>query len=144
MAQTTLVNKFGRVMGWNQVQFVLFGRTVEGIQELSYNDEVEKEAVMGAGPMPIGTGSGVYKAECSITLLAEEYNGLMASLPANTRIQDVPGTDVSVLYLQGDRVVKDMIRNFEFTGATKEVKQGDKFIGMKMGCFCTHIDWNVQ
>lgn len=144
MAQTTLVNKFGRMMGWNQVQFVLFGRTVEGISELSYNDEVEKEAVMGAGAMPVGTGQGNYKAECSITLLAEEFNGLIASLPANTRIQDIPPTDVSVLYMQGDKVVKDMIRNFEFTGATKEVKQGDKSIAMKMGCFCTHIDWNVQ
>lgn len=144
MAATTIVNKFGRVMGWNQVQLVLFGRTVEGISEISYDDEVEKEAVMGAGQMPIGTGEGTYKAKCSMTLLMEEFNGLMDSLPANSRIQDVPPTDVTVLYLRGDKVVKDVIRGFEFTGATKESKQGDKSINVKMGCFCTHIDYNVQ
>lgn len=144
MAQTTIVNKFGRIMGWNQVQLVLFGRTVEGITEISYDDEQEKEAIMGGGNMPVGVGTGNYKAKCSITLLSEEYNGLMASLPANTRIQDIPATDVSVLYMNGTSVVKDVIRNFEFVGAAKEIKQGDKMIAMKIPCFCTHIDWRVQ
>jgi hypothetical protein len=144
MAQTNIINKFGRIIGWNQVQLVLFGRTLEGITEFSYDDEVEKEAVMGAGKFPIGTGEGTYKAKCSITVLSEEYNALMDSLPANTRIQDVPGTDVSVLYMRGDKQVKDVIRGFEFTGASKELKQGDKSIAMKLSCYCTHIDWNVQ
>jgi hypothetical protein len=140
---TNIVNRFGRVAGWNQVQLVLFGRTVEGVMELSYDDEEEKEAVMGAGKMPIGVGTGNYKAKCSMTLLSEEYNGLMASLPANTRIQDVPATDVSV-HPTTQVVVKDVIRNFEFVGAAKEIKQGDKSIAMKIPCFCTHIDWLVQ
>lgn len=144
MAQTSIVNKFGRMLGWNQVKLVLYGRTVEGISELSYNDSVEKEVVMGAGRMPIGTAEGAYEAEASLTLYIEEYNALLDSMPANTRIQDIPATDVPVLYELRNTVKKDVLRNMEFTGATKEVKQGDKVIAMKMGVFITHIDWNQQ
>lgn len=144
MAQTSIVNKFGRMLGWNQVKLVLYGRTVEGVSELSYNDSVEKEVVMGAGRMPIGTAEGPYKAEASLTLYIEEYNALLDSMPANTRIQDIPATDVPVLYELRNTVKKDVLRNMEFTGATKEVKQGDKVIAMKMGVFITHIDWNQQ
>ena len=41
----TLINKFGRVAGWNNVQVVMLGRQVEGITALSYKDSVEKENV---------------------------------------------------------------------------------------------------
>lgn len=143
MAQQTVVNRFGNVVGWSEIKLVLFGRPVEGIMELSYGYEQEKEAVMAAGDMPVGVGRGNYKANVSMTLLLEEYRGLVASLPPGKRLVDVDPTDITVLTLQGDRVTKDVIKNFEFTGATKEVKQGDKFIGVKMGCFCTHIDEGV-
>ncbi|MBL8002391.1 MAG: hypothetical protein JNL05_10555 [Flavobacteriales bacterium] len=144
MAQTNLINKFGRVSGWNDVQLVLFGRTVEGIQEFSYDDNQEKEAIKGQGGMPIGMGRGNYEAKCSITILMEEFHGLLKSLPAGKRLQEVLPTDVPVLYMQGEEVVKDVIRGFEFTGATKELKQGDKAVWVKLGVVCTHIDWLVQ
>lgn len=144
MAQNVLVAKFGRVLGWNQVQVVMFGRTLEGVTEISYKDNKEMEAVMGAGPMPVGYGEGPYKAEFSITVLSEEYHALMASLAANTRVEDIPATDVSVLYQLNGRVVKDVIHNVKLLGGDKSVKQGDKSIPMKLPCFCTHIQWNVQ
>lgn len=144
MPQTTIINKFGKILGWNQVKLSLYGRTLEGITELEYKDTVDKEPVMGAGKYPVGMGEGGYKAECSITILAEEYHGMIKSLPANTRIQDIPATDVPVLYqLPNDTtIIKDVVRNVEFTGVTKAVKQGDKMIAMKCELVCTHIDWN--
>lgn len=76
----TLINKFGRVAGWNNVKVVMLGRQVEGITALSYKDSVEKENVYGAGGMPVGRGEGNYKAEASITLLKEEVNALLLAL----------------------------------------------------------------
>lgn len=140
---TTIINKFGRMAGWNQVQLVLFGRTVEGIASLSYDDNVEKETIMGGGKYPIGTGEGNYKAKMELELYAEEVHAILRSAPAGTRLQDIPATDVPVLYEFKDRIDKDVIRGFEFTGVTKEVKQGDKVIKVKVGCFLTHIDWLV-
>lgn len=144
MAQTTIINNFGTVIGWNQHQLVLFGRTVEGITKISYKDSQEVEAIMGAGKYPVGTGEGNYKAECSITLLLEEVHAIMNSMPAGQRIQDIPPTDIPVLTIRNGVVKKDVIRNFRFTGMGKEVSQGDKEVKVEMPCFCTHIDWNVQ
>ena len=142
MANATIINSFGNVSGWNQIQFVLFGRTVEGIRKISYKDSREMESIMGAGPYPIGYNDGNYKAECSVELLFEEWQALMASLPAGTRIQDIPATDIPVLTMRNGKVTKDVIRNFRFPNQGKEVQQGDKSIYMDMGGFCSHIDWN--
>lgn len=139
-----IINNFGRVAGWNQHQVVLMGRQLVGISKISYKDSTEVEAVYGAGGMPIGTGEGNYKAECSMTLLKEEVEGLLGSLPTGTRLQDIPPTDVPVLTIRNGRTTKDVIRNFRFTGLGKEVSQNDKSVYLEMPCFCTHIDWDVR
>lgn len=145
MAQPTqIVNNFGQVAGWNQHSVVLLGRKLQGISKISYKDETEVEAVYGAGSMPIGIGEGNYKAECGMTLLKEEVEALIAQLPANSRLQDIPPTDVPILTIRGGKKTKDVIRNFRFTGLGKEVSQNDKSVYLDMPCFCTHIDWNVQ
>lgn len=76
----TLINKFGKIAGWNSVKVVMLGRQVEGITALSYKDSKEKENIYGAGEFPVGRGEGNYKAEASITLLKEEVNALQLAL----------------------------------------------------------------
>lgn len=143
-AETVIINKFGRMAGASQVQLVLYGRTVEGITMISYDDTVEKEAVLGMGKYPLGTSEGQYKAKVELEMYAEELHAILRSAPQGTRLQDIPATDVPCLYEFRDRIDKDVIKGFEFTGITKEVKSGDKVIKVKVGCFCTHIDWLVQ
>lgn len=144
MAQTVIINNFGNVTGWNDHEFVLYGRKVQGITKFAYSDSLEREAVMGAGKYPVGTGDGNYSAECSVTLLKEEVQAIMASMPANTRLQDIPPADVPILTVRNGKVTKDVIRNFQFTGMGVEVSQGDVKVELEMPCFCTHIDWNVE
>lgn len=144
MPVPTLVNKFGLVSGWNQVQVVLYGRTIEGIMSFSYDDSMEKESIGGAGPMPIGFGEGEYKAKCGIELLSEEWYGILNSAPPGTRPHELPVTDVTVLTLRAGVMTKDIVRNFSILGGAKELKRGDKGIWMKPPVFCSHIDWNAQ
>lgn len=141
---TEIINGFSQVSGWNQHKVVLLGRRIVGISKISYKDNTEVEAVYGAGKYPIGTGEGNYSAECGMTLLKEEVEGLLGSMPANSRLQDIPATDIPVLTLRNGKVTKDVIRNFRFTGLGKEVNQNDKSVYLEMPCFCTHIDWNVE
>ena len=35
----TLINKFGKIAGWNSVKVVMLGRQVEGITALSYKED---------------------------------------------------------------------------------------------------------
>ena len=141
---TQIINNFGNVNGWNQHEVVLMGRKLVGISKIAYSDSTEIEAVYGAGGYPIGTGEGNYSAECSMTLLKEEVEALLNSLPAGSRLQDIPPVDVPVQTIRAGKVTKDVIRNFRFSGLGKEVNQNDKSVYLEMPCFCTHIDWNVR
>lgn len=141
--KTTLINKFGRVAGWNAVTATMLGRDLEGITELEYTDTKAKENVYGAGGMPIGRGYGNYEAKASITLLKEEVVALQQSLAPGKRITDIAPFNIDVSYEYGGIIYKDRLRNVEFTGNGVAVKQGDKHIATKFELILTHIDWNV-
>ena len=143
MAEVTkLVNAFGQMAGWNSVTTNFFGRDIEGINELGYDDNVEKENIYGAGMMPIGQGEGKYEAKMKLVLVKEEVTSMLDSLPPGKRIQNAAPSDIIVQYVYQDRVYKDIIRNVSITKLGREVKQGDKVIGQILEVICTHIDWN--
>lgn len=139
----TLINAFGRMAGWNSVTLNIYGRDVEGISELSYEDSVDKELIKGAGKMPIGVGEGEYNAKMALKLYQEEVIAIMDSLPPGIRLQDIIGTDVIVKYEYNTRIVTDIIHNVEFMKVGKAVKKGDKTIEQTVEVICTHISWNV-
>jgi hypothetical protein len=143
MALDVLVNKFGKVAGWNSVTTTMMGRDLEGITELKYDDTEEKENIYGAGKMPIGRGSGNYKATCSITLIKEEVDALQLSLGQGKRLTDIAPFDIAVSYDYLSKIYKDRIRNAEFTGRSVEVKQNDKVIATTFEMIVSHIDWNI-
>ena len=142
MAQVRLINRFGKVTGWNDVSVRLFGRVLEGITEVSYSDEQEIEPVYGGGGMPIGKGKGYYKAKASVSLTQEERVALMQSLPPGMRIQDVPDFDIIVAFEYQNQVYKDVIRNCSFKNDGVEIKSGDKSMAFKFDLVPTHIDKN--
>lgn len=143
MQIVNLVNKFGRMTGWNNVTVNTLGRDIEGITELSYTDETEKENAYGAGGMPVGRGQGNYAAKASITLYKEEVIALQASLGPGKRLQDIAPFDINIHYDYQNVIYKDRVRNAEFKGNGVEVKQGDKTVAYKYDLIVSHVDWNV-
>ena len=143
MIGVSIINKFGRVAGWNSISTTMLGRVVEGITELSYNDTTDKENLYGAGGMPIGRGEGNYKANSSITLLKEEVAAILMALEPGKRLQDIAPFDITVQYEYNNFIYKDRIRNCEFIGNGIDVKQGDKSIATKYELIISHIDWNI-
>lgn len=141
--KTVLINKFGKVAGWNNITATGLGRDFEGITELSYSDSVEKENIYGAAGAPIGRGEGNYAAEASITLIKEEADAMQLSLGQGARLTDIAPFDIAISYDYLGRIYKDRIRNCEFTGRSVEVKQNDKVIATKFDLIVSHIDWNI-
>ncbi|MFV8351557.1 hypothetical protein ACNQHI_01185 [Flavobacterium sp. XS2P14] len=121
----------------------ILGRDAEGISELSYDDNVDKEVIKGAGMFGIGVGEGDYTAKFGLKLYQEEVIAIMDVLPPGVRIQQIMPFDVIVQYTYKTRIYKDIIRNVEFTKVGKAVKKGDKTVEQTLECICTHIDWNV-
>lgn len=140
---TVLINKFGKVAGWNSITVRLLGRDVEGITELEYNDSVEKENIYGAGKYPIGYGEGNYAATASITLKNEEAVALQRSVGPGKRLADIAPFDIVVRYEYNGFVHRDIIRNAQFLGNGREPKQNDKSLSYKYDLLVSHIDWIV-
>ena len=117
MADTTIINKFGTLQGWNRITVNIMGRDVEGITKVAYNDTLEIENVYGAGAYPIGEGEGNYAATASVTLLKEEYDAIQAAIPRGRSISSIPAFDIVVEYALPDgRILKDRLKNCRFTG----------------------------
>lgn len=140
----SLINKFGHMAGWNNVTANLLGRDLEGITELSYTDETEKENAYGAGNMPIGRGVGNYSAKASVTLYKEEVIALQMAVGPGKRLQDIAPFDITVQYEYNGFIYVDRIRNCEFMGNGSEVKQNDKTIAYKYDLIVSHINWNLN
>jgi hypothetical protein len=106
-----LINKFGKVAGWNSITLRMLGRDVEGITELEYNDSVEKGSIRGAGMYPVGYGEGNYEAKASVTLLQEEIVALQQSLGPGKRLTDIAPFDIIVRYEYNGFACKDVVLN---------------------------------
>jgi hypothetical protein len=138
----TIINRFGKVAGWNSIKLRMLGRDVEGITEIEYDDNVDKENIMGAGGYPVGRGEGNYEGKASITLLHEEIVALQQSLGPGKRLTDIAPFDIVVRYTYNGFAYKDVIRNAEFLGNARSVKQNDKSITNKFDLIISHIEWN--
>lgn len=142
MNQPTVINKFGTMTGWNNITINLFSRDVEGITALSYNDSMTKENVYGAGAYPIGRSRGNYEPEASITLYKEEADAIRKA--AGGRLVEIAPFDIIVQYMdKTGNIVKDILRNCEFTNDGVEVEQSDGSITTEYTLILSHIEWNV-
>ena len=145
MSQTTIINKFGKMQGWNSITINLLGRDVEGITQIFYNDSIEMENAYGGGMFPIGRGEGNYVAENpKLTLYKEEWDAIQSAIPPGSRVQEIEPFDAIVIYTQkSGRITKDIIRNCQFTGRGVEASQNDKTLTYEAELICSHVDWNV-
>lgn len=141
---TTIVNKFGKMQGWNSVTANMLGRDVEGVTELAYDDSQEIEGARGAGRYFVGWSEGNYEAKASITLFKEEADMLQALLPKGASISSIPPFNIVVEYDRDLTKTKDVIQYCKFKGRGVEVKQGDKTIAYKFELFVGgRILWNI-
>lgn len=145
MRAGSIINSLGKLKGWNSITTNLFGRDVVGITELAYDDNTKKENVMGAGGFMVGRSESNYEAKASITLLKEEVDAILDTLPPGTRLQDIEASDIVVQFaMKTGRIRKDIIRFAEFTGNSTDVKQGDGSMATKLELIISVIDWNVR
>lgn len=142
MAQVTIINRFGKISGWNSIKLRFFGRTVEAFNEIEYHDKQAKANEYGGGKYPIGQSEGNYETEnCSISFYMEELIALQESLPAGMRITDAPASDVIVEYDLNGKIVKDIWRNASPMNNGRASKNSDGKIVTKIDFLVSHVDW---
>jgi len=116
---------------WTDVSLFLAGRNVTGIRSVKYTEKTEKEVLYAKGNKghSIQVGNVSYDGEISLT--QSEYESLRAIAPEG-KVSRLT-LDIVVSYGQfGDVVITDVIKSASFTEAGKELKQGDKFMDIKL------------
>lgn len=141
MAQATIINRFGKIAGWNSLTARFFGRNVEAFNELEYHDKQSIENAYGGGEYPIGEEEGNYETEnCSISLYSEELIALQKGAPGG-RLNKLPATDFVSQYEYNGVIYKDILRNVRFRNNGRQVTQGNGKIVTKIDLKVSHIDW---
>ena len=117
----------GKAYDWGDVDVKIPGMTLI-VQEISYDDELEKEAAYGKGPKPRGYGTGNYKASGKLSMLKDDYDELIEYCKANGiafyRLE-IPKIIVSYAN-EGQATVSDVLNKVSFSKASHKAAQGDK------------------
>lgn len=117
---------------WPDVTLVLGGRDLTGIRAIKYTEKIEREAIYAKGRNPHSIQSGNVSYEGEISVLQSEYEALVFA--GNGSIMGL-SLDAVIAYgnpLNLDMVITDKLLGIRFTEASKEFKQGDKFMEMKL------------
>lgn len=125
----------GKNYDWNSVTAKIPGLTLQ-IQDISYGDEMEKEASYGKGSMPRGYGTGNYKATTKMSMLKDDFDDLVAYCKKKgIPIYKLEIPKITVSYANdGERTKMDVIENVGITKIDDKAAQGDKSLKVDIDC----------
>lgn len=103
----------GKYYDWSSIDLGIDGLLIEA-QEVTYDDELEKEQVYGLGNKPRGYGTGNYKPNLKISFLREDYEELVIDKIVVSYADD------------GEPTIIDTITKVTPTKRSGGGKQGDK------------------
>lgn len=117
----------GKAYDWGDVDLKLPGVVTE-VQEISYDDEQEKELVYGKGNTPRGYGTGKYKASGKLSMLKDDYDALVDYCKAKgTPLYGLIFPKIVVSYARGGgRTMQDVLNGVSFSKLSHKVATGDK------------------
>lgn len=124
---------------WADVTIILGGRDLIGIRAIEYTEKMEREPIYAKGRFPhsIQTGNAEYEGE--LTVLQSEYEALV--IAGGGSIMGL-SLDAIVCYgnpLEGNAMITDRVAGIRFKETKKGMKQGDKFMEMKLPFSCISV-----
>ncbi len=129
---------------WGDVDLSLPG-VVTQIEEISYDDELEKELVYGHGKLPRGYGTGNYKPSGKISMLRDDYEAILEYCNNNgIKFYDLTFPKIVVSYANGDSsIATDVLNNVTFAKRSMKAANGDKTFKVDLDLIIAGtIDWN--
>lgn len=118
---------------WADITLILGGRDITGIRSIKYTEKIEREPLHAKGRYPHSIQSGNVTIEGEIGCLQSELEALI--LAGNGSILKLKGLQATTSYgnpSNGDPMITDNIIGLYFTESTKEMKQGDKHMEVKL------------
>ena len=126
------VNINGKQFDWGDITISLLPITpvVFTAKSISWDEELEAEAIYGKGRVPVGYGKGNWKASGKIEMLKSEFEALALIAPSGILNMDPRFTVINVLYSNSlDSLIPlttTTLTGIRFTKASDSATQGDK------------------
>jgi len=127
---SVLVN--GKMFDWGDITISLLPLTpvIFTAQSISWDEELEAEAVYGKGRVPVGYGKGNWKTTGKIELLKNEFEALALIAPHGILNLDPRNTLINALYSNSfDGMIPlttTTLSGIRFTKISESASQGDK------------------
>lgn len=117
----------GKAYDWGDVDIKLPNLSIQ-VQEISYDDELEKELAYGKGQKPRGYGEGNYKASAKLSLLRDDYDELIDYCKKQkVGLYKLQIPKIIVSYANaGGKTISDVINKVSFNKTSHKASQGDK------------------
>ena len=122
MAVPALIN--GQAYDYTQIIMSVLGVPVAGVTSINYTEEQQKTNNFGAGNRPVSRGRGAIEASGSIELSMNEIEALRDAAPSGSMLK-IPPFEITIVYLNLQKVVTHKLKNVEFTNDGVETSQGD-------------------
>lgn len=134
----------GKTYDWGDVDLKLPGIVTE-VQEISYDDEQEKEVAYGKGSAPRGYGTGNYKASGKISLLRDDYDAINDYCKRNNiPFYSLVLPKITVSYAKGNGdIITDVLNHVSFSKRSTKAAQNDKSIKVDIDLLIAGIiEWD--
>lgn len=118
----------GKHYSWEDITINTPWGTAVEIQDISYDDELEKEVVYGRGSKATGYGTGNYKASGKVSMTREEFSKITDYCKRNRiPLYKIPPFPIVVSYADDGLPTNiDTLKQCTFTKTSNKAAQGDK------------------
>lgn len=119
---------------WADVQVVMLGRVVTGIQSIEYSVKKDKQYVRGRGNEPLAIQHGAKSYEGKIGLLQSEVEALEAAARALNPDYDITDIDfdIAVSYGLGSTLQRDIVTSLSITEDPRSISNDDTFMEIEL------------
>ena len=131
----------GKCYDWSSVTINVYGMYSIELQEISYDDEQELEAIYGKGGKIRGYGTGNQKNSVKLSMTREDFNEMIRVIKSKgyKSFYKYMIPKITVSYADdGVATTTDVLTNVKFSKRSLKAAQGDKSMkvdldGMAMG-----------
>lgn len=125
----------GKIYDWSSVTIHIDGMDSIELQEISYGDEQELEAIYRKGGKIAGYGTGNQKNSVKLTMLREDYNEMVRVIKSKgyKSFYKYMVPKIVVSYADdGAPTTTDVLTNVKFSKRDLKTAQGDKSTNVQL------------
>lgn len=131
---------------FEDIQIFLFGRLVEGVTAIEYEESKSQPNIHGRGNKPVAYGRGKVDFTGKLTLLQSEVEAILASIPNNKGLVSLPAFNITVAYAPLDdpsNVITDQLESCRVERVKKGMSTDDNNMSVELDLAIFNIKYNV-